>query len=155
MEVQAMSQQIYASVLVSLQAVDTAHPKSVPSGVELDESILGLLLINRRTKKCVITRNVDTSTRGETNSGHRLDILKTFHNQAVDLVDELLMVNVKAGRLKALESYWSSDYYKLHALAEGDHLVCVMYTAAIPVHTMRLISKDTLRRVLGERDMCF
>ena len=149
MEIQAVAQQIYAPVLVSLQAVDSCFPRNLPNHLELDEGILGLLLINRKTKKCVISRNVDNSEQGkrQVNHGHRLDILKTFHNQAVD---ELVQ-----GGLKTKETYWSSDYYKLHALAEGENLICVMYTAGIPIHTMRLISKETLRLILKEGDLCF
>lgn len=158
MEVQALSQQIYAPVLISLQAVDSCYPRNIPSSLELDDGVLGLLLINRTSRKCVLTRNVDAGDEGKrqlNNNGHRLDILKTFHNQAVDMVDELLNRNVKSGQLKALESYWSSDYYKLHAMGQGDNLICVMFTAAIPIHTMRLISRETLAAVLAERDLCF
>lgn len=156
MEVQALSQQIYAPVLISLQAVDSCYPRNIPT--ELDEGVLGLLLINRQSRKCVITRNVDTGDQGKrqlNSNGHRLDILKSFHNQAADMMDELLNRNVKSGRLKALESYWSSDYYKLHAMVQGDNLICVMFTAAIPIHTMRLISRETLAAVRAERDLCF
>lgn len=157
MEVQALSQQIYASVLISLQAVESCYPRNIPNNLELDEGILGLLLINRRTRKCVISRNVDGNSdqgKRQLNNGHRLDILKTFHNQAVDMMDEWLNVR-QVGQLKALESYWSSDYYKLHALVQGDNLICVMYTAALPIHTMRMISKETLQAVMEERDLCF
>lgn len=164
MEVQALAQQIYAPVLVSLQAVDSCYPRNLPNGLELDESILGVLLINRRTSKCVVSRNVDNNSNTNNGTGeprqmngghHHLDILKTFHNQAVDMMDELLRTERAPKDIKVLESYWSSDYYKLHALVQGDSLLCVMYTAAIPVHTMRLISKDTLNMVLGERELCF
>lgn len=154
-----MAQQIYASVLVSLQAVDSCHLRNIPPGLELDEGILELLLINRQTGQCVIARNGDTSNdqpgKRQLNNGHRLDILKTFHNQAVDVMDDLLKRNTKVGDFKALESYWTSDYYKLHALVQGEYLICAMYSAALPVHTMRLISKETLKMVLMEKDLCF
>lgn len=162
MEVQALAQQIYSSVLVSLQAVDSCYPRNIPNGLELDEGILGLLLINRKTRKCVLSRNVENNSeqgkRQMTNTGgHRLDILKTFHNQAVDMMDEFLQkgASTSSGELKVLESYWSSDYYKLHARVQGDNLICVMYTASIPIHTMRLISKETLTELLGEKELCF
>lgn len=153
-----MAQQMFASVLVNLQAVDSCHPRNIPPGLELDEGILGLLLINRRTKKCVITRNVDSGDQGkrQVNNGHRLDILKTFHNQAVAMADQSLMNNLKAPtQLKTLESYWSSDYYKLHAQIQGENVICIMYTAALPIHTMRHVSKQTLQAILAERDLCF
>lgn len=156
MEVQALAQQIYAPALVSLQAVESCYPRNIP--IELDESILGLLLINRRKRKCVISRNIgENGDQRMRTGGHRLDILKAFYNQAVESIDDLLNHGneSKTRQLKVLESYWSSDYYKLHANMHGDNLIVIMYGAAIPVHTMRLISKETLKDVMKEKDLCF
>lgn len=162
MEVQALAQQIYAQVLVSLQAVETCYPRNIPSGFELDSEITGLLLVNRKSKKCVISRNIESSDRAKNSTattssgGHRLDILKAFHNQAVDLMDALVNENLKTVKsLKVSETYWCSDYYKLHALIQKDHLICIMYGAVVPIHTMRLISKRTLEEFLKEKDLCF
>lgn len=146
MEVQALAQQIYAAALVSLQAVESCYPRNIP--IDLDESILGLLLINRRKRKCVISLGENGDQRMKS-GGHRLDILKTFYNQAVeDFLD-----GSRSERMK--ESYWSSDYYKLHANLHGENWIVIMYGAAIPVHTMRMISKETWREVLKEKDLCF
>lgn len=158
MEVQALAQQIYAQVLVSLQALESCYLRNIPNNFELDSEIAGLLLINRKSKKCVIARNVDTNDRskGATSGGRRLDILKAFHNQAIELMETFLNSNLKTVKtLKVLESYWSSDYYKLHALIMNDNLICIMYGAVVPIHTMRLISKITLDELLKEKDLCF
>lgn len=109
--------------------------------MELDPGILGILLINKIQQKYVISRNIQITNSGQRSGTHRLDILRTFFHQAVDLLEDFVDLTQtdeeNNKKIKNLENYWCSDYHKCHALRREENLICILYTAAIPTHTMR------------------
>uniref|UniRef100_A0A182NUV5 Fuzzy n=1 Tax=Anopheles dirus TaxID=7168 RepID=A0A182NUV5_9DIPT len=148
---QGLSQQFWMSELDMLIAAEQKYPKSFPAGIELDAHILGFLLLNREQAKYVMSRsggptpNSATAGKGRhqgtlglssggTSSAHRLDILRSFFHQSVDVMEDTLR---EGDRVMNLEQYWCSDYHKCHALIEGSNVLCVLYTSAIPTHIMR------------------
>lgn len=105
-----------------------------------------VILIDKAHSKYVISRNIQQSSSGKrtTVGGHRLDILRTFFHQAVDLVDRPthpdgvdFLPSATTALPKSSEMYWCSDYHKCHAYRQDTYTLCVLYTAAIPTHTMR------------------
>ncbi|GAB0090041.1 FUZZY [Sergentomyia squamirostris] len=151
-EIEAQTHQVWRTELKTLELAEQCFPRNFPNSLELDSGILGILLINRAMGKYVISRNIQQSSTGKRNiSGtHRLDILRTFFHQAVDMIEEYL------GNLAThTESYWCSDYHKCHALIQEENLICVLYVAAIPTHTMRLITHKTLSAILTTKDTCW
>lgn len=107
-----------------------------------------VILIDKAHSKYVISRNIQQSSSGKRTAagGHRLDILRTFFHQAVDLFDNAMTMTsadsldlpgAAALPTKSTEMYWCSDYHKCHAYRQDSYVLCVLYTAAIPTHTMR------------------
>lgn len=100
-----------------------------------------ILIINKNHGKYVISRNIQTSSSGKrpVSGAHRLDILRTFFHQSVDVIDKLINDEKLPDTqfLKSPESYWCSEYHKCHSLEMDDNILCVLYTASVPTHTMR------------------
>lgn len=108
-------------------------------------------MINLPHSKYIMSRNIQQTSSGKraTAGGHRLDILRMFYHQAVDVMDGVLGIEAiktdddnneeatKDRMEKSSEMYWCSDYHKCHAYRLENNLICVLYTAAIPTHTMR------------------
>lgn len=96
-----------------------------------------------------MSRNIQQTSSGKraTAGGHRLDILRMFFHQAVDVMEGVLGIEAiktddenndeTSTRAKSSEMYWCSEYHKCHAYRLDGNLICVLYTAAIPTHTMR------------------
>jgi protein fuzzy len=104
----------------------------------------------------VISRNLQPNPAKRTLSGsgggtHRLDILRSFFHQSIDIIDEYIQPKAVLSKqetsksrlaeseVQNLEQYFCSDYHKCHVLIEGPNIMCVLYVAAIPTHTMRLV----------------
>lgn len=88
-----------------------------------------------------MSRNVQQASKRT--GTHRLDILRTFFHQAVDSVEQELkqskFYDVNTNNIKITEQFWNGDYHKCHVLVEDEHILCVLYIAAIQTHTMRYI----------------
>uniref|UniRef100_A0A023EQ89 Putative secreted protein n=1 Tax=Aedes albopictus TaxID=7160 RepID=A0A023EQ89_AEDAL len=153
-KLQTMSQQFWMNEIDLLITAEQNYPKNYPATVELDSSILGFLLMSKEHSKYVISRNVHlTNTGKRTLSGnHRLDILRTFFHQSVDAMEDMFR---DGDKVMNLEQYWCSDYHKCHALLEGQNILCVLYTSAIPTHIMRLVTQKTLNTLVSDKDVCW
>uniref|UniRef100_A0A182J7N3 Fuzzy n=1 Tax=Anopheles atroparvus TaxID=41427 RepID=A0A182J7N3_ANOAO len=162
---QGLSQQFWMSELDMLISAEQNYPKNFPPTVELDGHILGFLLLNREHAKYVMCRAVQgtlsNTTGGKHRTGtlvssgsatHRLDILRSFFHQSVDVMEDTLR---EGDRVINLEQYWCSDYHKCHALIEGNNVLCVLYTSAIPTHIMRIVTQKTLNTLISDKDVCW
>lgn len=113
--------------------------------------------------KFVLSRNSQNS-KNRVSGAHRLDVLRTFYYQAVEtflLSDGTTDDEVSESSKPKLghefkgvrETYWCSEYHKCHAVKEGDHVFCVLYTSIVPTHTMRLITQKTLKMLLADKQV--
>lgn len=125
----------------------------------LDCEHFRFLLANYKVQKFVLGRNSQCAKNRVTGS-HRLDILRTFYHQAVEMFallaerDDSNGEATSAGTCRfagAKETYLCSEYHKCHAVKHGDHVLCVLYTSAVPTHTMRLISQKILKTVFSDK----
>lgn len=153
-----LAQQIWRNDLDLLRNAELCYPRNFSMNIQqFDSSILGILLVNKTHSKYVISRNLQPAVGNKrvinTGGHHRLDILRTFFHQAVDDIDSFLARgnNGAGGQMpppavyemngnqttKAVESYWCSEYHKCHSYLQEDNLICILYGATIPTHTMR------------------
>lgn len=121
------------------------------------------MLANYKIEKFVLGRNAQ-STKNRITGTHRLDVLRTFYHQAIEtfmLSSELeenaieMDMGSKWKFVGAKETYLCSEYHKCHALKEGDHILCVLYTSIVPTHTMRLITEKILKMLLIDKQVCW
>ncbi|CAG9761897.1 unnamed protein product [Ceutorhynchus assimilis] len=154
-----------------LKAASQCSPRNFPYTIAVDNGILGLLLVNIKLKKYMMSKNPQqTSFRKTSSSSHRLDILRTFFYQSVINIlipnaqtwqENNIYEDQKTDKLaldefnEGLETYWCSEYHKCHAVKVNDNILCVLYNAGTPIHAMRLISKNTLRVLISDKQVCW
>ncbi|KAL0274544.1 UNVERIFIED_CONTAM: hypothetical protein PYX00_002647 [Menopon gallinae] len=128
---------VWRSAIELLRSAEKTYPRNFPVAVSLDPNVLGFLLVNLTDGKFLISRNQSKKESCSLSGSHRLNILRTFYYRSASV---FLMndgnADPESERL-ASESYWCSEYHKCHALRNGPNLICVLYAASVPTHTMR------------------
>lgn len=136
-------QHIWRNDLELLRNAKLCYPRNFSTNLpQFDPSILGILLVNRTHSKYVMSRNLQPAVGNKrvinTGNHNRLDILRTFFHQAVDVIDAFLNDDTgSTAPCQSTESYWSLEYHKCHSHRMDENLICILYTATIPTHTMR------------------
>lgn len=148
-ELEVLSQEFWQDHYELLVSAEVGNPRNFPISIELDSAIMGFLLINKRNKKFVISKNIQQVVGKK--SSHRMDILRTFFHQSVDCDDFQDSALYDPTSIKVTEQFYTSDYHKCHALINDDSILCIMYLSAIPTHTMRFVSQDLLTRLVAEK----
>lgn len=141
------------------------HPRNFPSSCHVDGGILGLLLINSNTGKYMISKNPQSNaSKKPANNSHRLDILRTFFYQSVmkflmhvttEEQDDDKGKNDDSNMVSGTETYWCSEYHKCHAIKMNENILCVLYSSSVPTHAMKLISQNTLKQILTDKQICW
>ncbi|XP_072746694.1 protein fuzzy homolog isoform X2 [Anoplolepis gracilipes] len=143
-EIERIAVQCWKSNMDVLCTVEQCYPRNLPASVSLDNETLG----NLQCDKNRVT------------GSHRLDILRTFYHQAVEMFglsvehkesnDETVITNAWQFT-GAKETYLCSEYHKCHAVKHNDYILCVLYTSVVPTHTMRLISQKILKMMFNDK----
>ncbi|KAG8328034.1 protein fuzzy homolog [Homalodisca vitripennis] len=120
-------------------------PATLPASLQLHQGIQGLLLVHCEVGKFVLCHN----SANKKDSRPPSDVLRNFYyHTAIHLHKQDLPQ-------KVLESYWCSEYHKVHALRSGSNLLCVLYSSAVPTHTMRLMTQQTLQAIVADKQLCW
>lgn len=162
-EIERHAVQCWKASIDILRNTEQHYPRNVSTAISLDVNALGFLLANCKLEKFVLGRNAQC-TKNRVTGTHRLDILRTFYHQAVETfilssnkLDQKCM-NTTGNEwmfVGAKETYLCSEYHKCHALKDGDHILCMLYTSIVPTHTMRLITERTLKILLFDKRICW
>ncbi|XP_069685331.1 protein fuzzy homolog isoform X2 [Periplaneta americana] len=166
-EIEHVSIQCWKGAIDILRAAEQCCPRNFPPSIQLDTGVMGLLWVDRQTGKFLLSRNQRADAgKKEARSlsgAHRLDVLRTFHHQVAttfmdyspDCSSEEATASKRPATSVALETYWCSEYHKCHALRHGTTLLCVLYASAVPIHTMRLITRRTLKFLTADKQLCW
>ncbi|XP_046391015.1 protein fuzzy homolog [Ischnura elegans] len=145
-------------------------PRNIPSSINLDPGVLGFLLLDDELQKFLLSVNVlgdaclhEGLPSHGISEAHRKTLLWTFYRQ---IASTFLMKNTASGEeptnksvrecpSQAKESYWSSEFHKCHALVQGSSQIFVLYSAAVPTHTMRILTKSTLQLFISDKQLCW
>uniref|UniRef100_A0A1B6D4W3 FUZ/MON1/HPS1 first Longin domain-containing protein n=2 Tax=Clastoptera arizonana TaxID=38151 RepID=A0A1B6D4W3_9HEMI len=130
----------------SLKIALQVYPRNIPSFLQIHQCILGFVLISCEMKKFIISYSNSVHKK---DSRSPADILRTFYCQCAS---NLMKQDLKH---QAVETYWCSEYHKLHALRSGKNLLCALYTSAVPTHSMRTITKGTLNTLVSDKILCW
>ncbi|KAF5281950.1 hypothetical protein FQA39_LY00474 [Lamprigera yunnana] len=174
--------QCFKSTLELFEAALQCHPRNIPNSLLLEAGVLGILLINAKQGKYVISRNPSvTSIKNTSNVSHRVDILRTFYYQSIlsllsneteeskSLNKSSLSISIDKSKkndkyvkptkkdivTNIKETYWCSEYHKCHALISDSNILCVLYTSTIPSHTARLITAESLKLLTMDKQLCW
>ncbi|GJQ65047.1 fy [Trypoxylus dichotomus] len=173
-QIEHLASQCFKSIMENLGSAVHCYPRNFPTSMQMDTGILGLLLINTKSGKYMISRSPQQLFGKRTTSGsHRLDILRSFYYQAVlnYLVakDDKLVINafdstkmhdnifstLNGCSNVGKETYWCSEYHKCHAIRINDNILCVLYNSSIPTHAVRLVTQKTLKMLISDKLVCW
>ncbi|KAM0725335.1 Protein fuzzy-like protein [Formica fusca] len=158
-EIERFAVQCWKNNMDVLCSVEQGYPRNLPASVSLDNETLGFLLVNYKVEKFVLGRNLQCEKNRVTGS-HRLDILRTFYHQAVEMfglsvehkeINDEKVITSAWKFTGAKETYLCSEYHKCHAVKHNDYILCVLYTSIVPTHTMRLISQKILKMMFNDK----
>lgn len=145
-DIQMMVQHTFKNDIDMLLSAENCVPRNFPDEIDFDSRILGIMLLNQKIKKCVISRHLQQSSSGKRNisGSHRLSILKTFFDETVDSLDDFIesckasIPQESGSEHSCFSQYWSSEYHKCNSTKDEDgNLICVLYVASIPTYTMK------------------
>ncbi|XP_065342155.1 protein fuzzy homolog [Cloeon dipterum] len=133
--------------------------KSVPDSLVLDTHLMGLLLVNVEDSKYVLCNEPNTEA-GSKNNGppvaHRTNILKTFYSTAAPVLQQQAFSGTRETDLMdPIEAFWSSEFYKCHAIVSGANQLFILLPSMIPRHLASAISRQTLQVLLSEKMFCW
>lgn len=160
-ELESITQQFWSPEINLLASAEKIYPRNFPEDVSLDDKILGLLLVNDKTHRYIISKNYQTTGKNS-GSGHRLEILRTFFHQAIVPVRQTLAIDINSVNpsdnqdndetFKNTEQFWCSDYHKAHAIIDGDNILCVLYLSSVTTDTMQSTSRKLLDKLLADKN---
>lgn len=134
-EIEQTALHVWRPVVDILRAAEKTYPRNFPGSMTLDSNVLGVLLVNLTIGKFLISRNLNNKESCSLSGSHRLNVLRTFYNQSASVF--LQSKEDHSNGPPAHETYWCSEYHKCHGLRQGDNLICLLYAASVPSHTMR------------------
>lgn len=159
-ELESITQQFWSPEINLLASAEKIYPRNFPEDVSLDDKILGLMLINDKTHRYIISKNHQTTGKNS-GSGHRLEILRTFFHQAIVPVRQTLAIDINSVNpsdqdndetFKNIEQFWCTDYHKAHAIIDGDNILCVLYVSSVTTDTMQSTSRKLLDKLLADKN---
>ncbi|KAK6629839.1 hypothetical protein RUM43_003659 [Polyplax serrata] len=152
-DIEKNSLQVWRPIVEILQLSEKTYPRNFPPAINIDSNILGFMLVNIPEGKFVMSRIQPKKEPTLLSGTHRINVLKTFYKKSarVFLMSDETDNQQDAERSFGLETYWCSEYHKCHALRQGGNLICVLYAAAVPSHTMRIITKQCLKILINEK----
>jgi len=158
--------------LPHLAALQATLPRCFPPSVQLDRSILGLLLVNtdrKRVLASMLPHGPNTRDSSRTlNLPRKLDIARTFYRTVVGAVlpssaspsphiaevgGTLMPDHSPHANLKhqVSEVFSCSEYHKCLGLQAGPYQLFTLFISAVPNHSMRAISQRTLQMLVREK----
>ncbi|XP_076450889.1 protein fuzzy homolog [Babylonia areolata] len=135
------------------EVLRTAHslvPRNFPLSVQLDHNILGFLLVNNETSRCLNSVFVNNSTEKEelVSIPRRRQILRSFYKKVIGTYFSSPVEGSEAGPSEfshtASDTYIVCEGHKCYALSSPPYQLFVLYTPHIPTFAMRSITNKTL-----------
>ncbi|KAK3102683.1 hypothetical protein FSP39_013121 [Pinctada imbricata] len=145
----------------SLRTVGRLSPRNFPTNIALDHNLLGFLLVNKETNRCLHSVNPsleDPSHLGETLSIHqRKEVLKTFYKK---MVGNFFASSVSGSEMgpaefshQPMESYITTETHKCYTLQSGPYQIFTLYTDSIPTYAMRSVTQRTLSYLTKDKNV--
>ncbi|XP_070200770.1 protein fuzzy homolog isoform X2 [Littorina saxatilis] len=143
-----------------LKAAYQVIPRYVPSTLTLDQNILGFLLVNNETSRCLNSVCVHGKDGKEeiVSLPKRREILRSFYKRVVGTYMSSPIEGTETGPAEfshtATDTYTVCEGHKCYALSSPPHQLFVLYTSAIPTFAMRSITNKTLHAFTKDKSFC-
>ncbi|KAK3581473.1 hypothetical protein CHS0354_031799 [Potamilus streckersoni] len=139
-----------------LRSLLQLHPRNYPLSITLDSNIMGFILVNRESHRCLCSTHPHpvASSKDTIDSKRRLEILRSFYKHVMGTFFPMSDDPDKGQEEichQAQESYISTDSHKCYTILSEPHQIFVLYTANIPTFAMRSVTQKTLSLLVKDK----
>ncbi|PVD33781.1 hypothetical protein C0Q70_05042 [Pomacea canaliculata] len=125
-----------------LRTASHVIPCNFPNTVSLDQNILGFLLVNNETSRCLNTVGVNRDNAAGLTMDKRREILRSFYKKVIGTYFSSPIEGSERGPTEfshvPTDTYIVCDSYKCYALVAGSYQIFVLYSSAIPTYAMSM-----------------
>jgi len=171
-EIQTIIGKLWKPVQPVLQSLTNYIPRCIPPYIQLDRSILGIVLVNTVKKRILASLTPHhTQQSRESRSiplSRRLDIMRTSYRSIVgailqssaepsphtaELGGSLIPDYTPHTNLlhPVSETFVCSELHKCYAVQSGPYQLFSLFISAVPNHSIRRIAERTLQTLLKEK----
>ncbi|XP_064634720.1 protein fuzzy homolog [Lineus longissimus] len=173
-ELQRDVSRFWRTVFEPLKTLTWSHPRNFPTSIVLDKNILGFLLVNSESKRCLYSVHIQQEA--EPNTGRRhcktlppkqcREILRSFYKSVCGTLFTTLsspkIIPASAQdqdhQISSLNhathgTYLVSPTHKCYALKNKTIQLYVLFSSSIPTYAMRSVSNKTLGALTKDKTM--
>ncbi|XP_070564925.1 protein fuzzy homolog [Ptychodera flava] len=159
--------QHWKAALDQLRASSRIFPRNIPPTLEVDNGILGFILVNTENHRCLAT--IHPNPLEEKHPLHRMlsvnrrrNVLKTFYKTVVGTYyapvhspekEEFTADTYTSLTHQARESYICGDDYKCYALHQDKYQLFVVYGSHVPTFALRSVTQSTLQALIKDKKL--
>ncbi|XP_046367987.2 protein fuzzy homolog [Haliotis rufescens] len=146
----------------TLKAVRNHHPRNYPPALGLDNNILGFVVVNTESPRCLCSVDFLVGDRSKhpdkiLTPDRKREILRAFYKKVIGTYLSANIENSTKGPSEfphqATETYVVCESHKCYALQEGQHQIFVIYDVSIPTFAMRSVTQKTLTTLVKDKVM--
>ncbi|GAB1598556.1 protein fuzzy homolog, partial [Argonauta hians] len=137
--------------LDTLKSIRQIYPQNFQISATIDPNILGFLLVNNETHRCLSTvspRLEDSQDRRTLSRKERIEILRSFYHQTIGSFFPSTIEQSNSDPSKfshcASETYITTDSHKCYAIQSQPYQFFVLYNNDIPTYAMRNVTQKML-----------
>ncbi|KAK7488783.1 hypothetical protein BaRGS_00019918 [Batillaria attramentaria] len=141
-----------------LKSAYSVTPRNFPPSIPMDQNILGFLLVNNETSRCLNSVYVNSGDgRGEAlNAGRKREILRSYYKKVIGTYFSSPVEGSETGPSEyshaPTDTYIVCDGYKCYAQCSGPHQMFILFSSAIPTYAMRSVTSKTLNTFTKDRN---
>ncbi|ESO95318.1 hypothetical protein LOTGIDRAFT_160446 [Lottia gigantea] len=157
-KLQSEVSRFWSPAIDNLRAACDVHPRNVPNNVVLDQNILGFMLINSESNKCLCSVDINNNLQERgINSSRRREILRCYYQKVIGTYFSSTVEGSEIGPAeyshKPQETYVVTDTYKIYALQSASFQFFVLYTTDIPTYAMRSVTQKSFNILTKDKNV--
>ncbi|XP_050408676.1 protein fuzzy homolog [Patella vulgata] len=142
----------------SLKSLREVHPRNIPPNITLDPNIMGFMLINGESNRCLCSVDVNSCTSEHSiNGARRREILRCYYQKVIGTYFSSTIEGSENGPTefahKPFETYVVTESYKIYALQLNTYHFFVLYTIDIPTYAMRSVTQKSLNILIKDKNV--
>ncbi|XP_067949951.1 protein fuzzy homolog [Watersipora subatra] len=146
--------------LDSLKSVQNSVDRNLPKDINVDSNILGFVLMNNRTSKCLSCYpsepdEYNSQLALSSNIESKRNLLKKFVLSVLEMYPSFSGLEVldsgSKSKTTAMETYSCARLYKCYAVNQPPHNMFLLFSAKVPTYAMSTVSRKLLEVVLKDR----
>ncbi|BFZ16270.1 hypothetical protein BsWGS_19309 [Bradybaena similaris] len=147
----------WSPAVESLKSMRQIYPRNFPTSITVDTNILGFLLVNTSTNRCLSSVNPRKQKDKSIQIDHRRAILQSFYKHVIGTYFPSSVQGTEAGPAEfshqPTDTYIVCSTYKCYAHMEGNFQIFILFSTEIPTFAMRFVSQKTLQLFTKDKNL--